>query len=409
NECQAQLQHIHELECPVLEDIDMIAKKSGTERDLLCLLLRIICTKSCENNRPKPSISNTVVTTYKDLLNMVHVTHLLEDLWKVSVAKGAKMLLDNLPKSIATMNVEELVEIAGRVNENSYSMDSWTDPPKLAAVCMFPLTGLINHSCDPNSTWCNAGDGIVAVKATRFIPNGEEITLSYIDVNQSRDKRQSELLKTKHFECCCNRCAQPLSESIDRKVDGVCCTKCGVDGILNITEDKTWICSLCNTSVSNDIIQNLKSKSEANLAQAEKLFSNRQYKESLAFLADILSSNNATSVFLHPSHYIVTKALGHASDCSVKTGDILQSYEQLKQAIAQLSPVVNLNSPLMATCYYDLGNIIDVCLKHKSWSDETTINAKQGEMNLAFKKCLEIRTVCFVPAHPLVAQVEKRI
>ena len=42
-----------------------------------------------------------------------------------------------------------------------------------------PLGGFINHSDDPNCEWKEDKDGIVHMKSTRNIMEGEELTLKY--------------------------------------------------------------------------------------------------------------------------------------------------------------------------------------------------------------------------------------
>ncbi|OQR99236.1 hypothetical protein ACHHYP_07157 [Achlya hypogyna] len=417
DECQAHMQHVHELECPVLEDIDLIAKKSGTDRDLLRLLLRMLCTRATEAARPSPAIPGAVVTTFDDVLQMVHATQLLGDAWNTSVLKGATMLLDALTPAVATLSAKDVVELAGRVNENSYSVDSWTGQPQVTAVCMFPLAGLVNHSCDPNCTWSNAGDSIVAVKATRFIPCGEEIALTYIDTNQSRDVRQRELRATKHFDCRCERCTEALADSVDFRVDGVCCAACGVDGLFVgslTTKVNPWACKGCGREVAVDGIEQFKQQAAALLARAEKSYDTRQYKEAAAVLDDLrdhfdVGSSNPSSLFLHPSHYILTKALRVLSDCNLKAGAIEAAYANRKEVIQRLRTVVQENSFLMATCYFDLGDVIAICLKHQVWTDDAEVDAKRAELHAAFQSCVDIRAVCLVESHPLLLAAQERL
>ncbi|KDO27733.1 hypothetical protein SPRG_20376 [Saprolegnia parasitica CBS 223.65] len=416
DECQSLLQHVHDLECPVLEDIDVMVKKSGTDRDLLRLLLRMLCTRASEAGAT--TSSHVVVSTFDHVREMVHATHLLGDAWNASVASGAAMLLTALPSSVtASLTVHDVVELAGRVNENSYSVDSWTGQPMVTAVCMFPLAGLVNHACDPNCTWSNAGDSTIAVKATRFIPCGEEITLTYIDTNRSRDVRQRDLAATKHFDCRCARCTEPLATSVDLRVDGVCCASCGVDGLfVGSLDDQTtpWACKGCSRPVSADAIEQFKVEAASLLARADAAYAKRQYKETTDLLDDLrdhydVHSTNASDLFLHPSHYILTKALRVLADCNTKIGNIETAYANRKEVIARLTAVVPRYSFLMGNCYFDLGDILTICLKHDVWKDDVEVAAKRAEADAAFATCVDIRTICFVEEHPLVVEARKRL
>ncbi|CAK4077701.1 unnamed protein product [Aphanomyces euteiches] len=54
--CQAQLQDIHDLECCALEDLDLIAKKSSADKDLLRLLARILSTRVATPTVAAPTV-----------------------------------------------------------------------------------------------------------------------------------------------------------------------------------------------------------------------------------------------------------------------------------------------------------------------------------------------------------------
>jgi SET and MYND domain-containing protein len=48
------------------------------------------------------------------------------------------------------------------------------------------------------------------------VKEGEELCYSYIDLYQGRSKRKTELLETKHFDCLCDRCSPPITDSVVR-------------------------------------------------------------------------------------------------------------------------------------------------------------------------------------------------
>jgi len=75
----------------------------------------------------------------------------------------------------------------------------------------FTQFAMINHSCTPNAIiQFTAGDADrrMIVRAIRNIERDEEITVSYIDVMQSTQKRQKILQEMYGFRCRCSRCIE---------------------------------------------------------------------------------------------------------------------------------------------------------------------------------------------------------
>lgn len=74
---------------------------------------------------------------------------------------------------------------------------------------LLPLTAMINHSCTPNAKMV-VDDGVAQVVASRKIGLGEEVYLSYVDVEDGADDidRQNRLLNGWGFICRCDKCAR---------------------------------------------------------------------------------------------------------------------------------------------------------------------------------------------------------
>jgi hypothetical protein len=81
-------------------------------------------------------------------------------------------------------------------------MDEWLEPIGLA---MHPFLAKINHSCRPN-TYVRFFPGCVKVLPLEDIKEGEEITISYIEINNPLRLRQKELKERYFFTCQCTRC-----------------------------------------------------------------------------------------------------------------------------------------------------------------------------------------------------------
>ncbi|POM79746.1 Hypothetical protein PHPALM_2513, partial [Phytophthora palmivora] len=199
-ECQESLQDVHEKECEALEEVDLVASKTGTDVDLLRLLIRILATRSLDaTDKLYMDEEGNVRTSYANVEDLVHVLDKEGGAWVDHVRDGAKKILEYLPDE-CHLPVDEILAIAAQINENAYSLDALDEKHLVAAVGLFPICGLINHSCQPNCTWSNGGDSVMEVRALRDITKGEEITLSYIDIDKERSERRTELRDTKHFD-----------------------------------------------------------------------------------------------------------------------------------------------------------------------------------------------------------------
>jgi hypothetical protein len=83
------------------------------------------------------------------------------------------------------------------------------ESPEIAAIgcSLDPFAALVNHSCDPNSAIFFEGSEL-RVRSITTIAAGEEITISYINPNESFDFRQDQLLSKYYFTCECKKCAK---------------------------------------------------------------------------------------------------------------------------------------------------------------------------------------------------------
>lgn len=74
---------------------------------------------------------------------------------------------------------------------------------------LYPVAGLMNHTCVPNTRHSYNDDYQMAVKAVKSIRAGCEILTSYTGTLWGTPARRTHLYKTKHFLCKCDRCADP--------------------------------------------------------------------------------------------------------------------------------------------------------------------------------------------------------
>jgi hypothetical protein len=87
-------------------------------------------------------------------------------------------------------------------------------PPSCEGEGVFPLHSTMNHSCDPSAKQVLSPDGALqaeaVIVASRAIKEGEEITISYINVDDteldSTQKRGAKLQSEYLFHCNCSKC-----------------------------------------------------------------------------------------------------------------------------------------------------------------------------------------------------------
>lgn len=92
--------------------------------------------------------------------------------------------------------------------------------------CLFLTMALLNHSCDPNSSWARAEENarILELRAIREIEAGEEITVSYISVEgrySDTAARQTRLRNGWAFTCICRLCQTREEDDIKAEIRGL--------------------------------------------------------------------------------------------------------------------------------------------------------------------------------------------
>eukprot|EP01129_Flabellula_baltica_P014030 TRINITY_DN6640_c0_g1_i1.p1 TRINITY_DN6640_c0_g1~~TRINITY_DN6640_c0_g1_i1.p1 ORF type:complete len:439 (-),score=59.87 TRINITY_DN6640_c0_g1_i1:3-1319(-) len=110
-------------------------------------------------------------------------------------------------------------------------------------VGLYPNACLINHSCNPNTVPCFEGEKVV-LRAIRPISEGEEITVTYVEIGASRQDRQTELKENFYFECSCTTCQDFERDIIMNQLK---CNSCS-----SILPDNLF-CSTCEKDLSDYI------------------------------------------------------------------------------------------------------------------------------------------------------------
>ncbi|KAI8627336.1 hypothetical protein F5Y19DRAFT_477549 [Xylariaceae sp. FL1651] len=78
---------------------------------------------------------------------------------------------------------------------------------------VFPHVSRFNHDCRPNADYYfDPVTFTQRVHAVRPILPGEEITISYMDLIQTREERRQRIQNTWHFDCSCSLCTQDAEQ-----------------------------------------------------------------------------------------------------------------------------------------------------------------------------------------------------
>jgi hypothetical protein len=165
-----------------------------------------------------------------------HAQAVLQSLW-INARKQLSELMDKrydskeeMVKLIITEN--EAVDILCAIQCNTFEYSNiWGDG---RGIGLFPAASLLNHSCEPNActSFCPPSDvydtpeivrPVIAIRALKNIRKNEEVTISYIDLYQSTNNRQRQLLAHYYFVCQCIRCTS--YRQMDNCIDAYTCSR----------------------------------------------------------------------------------------------------------------------------------------------------------------------------------------
>ncbi|XP_053533095.1 histone-lysine N-methyltransferase SMYD1a isoform X2 [Ictalurus punctatus] len=186
-------------------------------------------------------------------------------LWRMQKHKGKAFdtqltTLDLLEDHISAMSPEDLKQLKVDVdnfqnywqgNSRQYSTDyvshifgvincnafTLSDQRGLQAVGvgLFPNLCLVNHDCWPNCTVI-LNHGRIELRALETIPEGAELTVSYVDfLNVSKD-RQKLLKKQYYFDCKCEHCSNGIKDDLMMAVKETDGKKPSADLVKEVTD-----------------------------------------------------------------------------------------------------------------------------------------------------------------------------
>ena len=204
---------------------------------------------------------------------------------------------------------------------------------------IYTKTSLIQHSCISNASKHFDINGIITIRASRFIKKGEQLSITYSDPMWGTSIRQVHLQETKFFQCKCARCIDPCELNTD--FSSIKCSACQngyYTPLQPLNSRSDWECNICkDVTPSKSVLMITKAIGEV-VVQIEK----NSVESCLNFI-------KRHSQNIHPNHYFLMdvklalcQMLGKQSlPNSVKVKELLK-----KQAICMdLLKVVNIINP----------------------------------------------------------------
>ncbi|XP_030853047.1 N-lysine methyltransferase SMYD2-like [Strongylocentrotus purpuratus] len=101
-----------------------------------------------------------------------------------------------------------LLNMYGAINCNGFSI--LDNDLNGIAPGIYLRASMVNHSCDPNCQVISDGRKL-QLRTVKDVTEGEECTISYVDLMDPTKERQAELEKRYHFTCKCVKCIKEIN------------------------------------------------------------------------------------------------------------------------------------------------------------------------------------------------------
>ncbi|XP_072753158.1 SET and MYND domain-containing protein 4 [Anoplolepis gracilipes] len=229
-----------------------------------------------------------------------------------------------IPLAVAMLHHLQTINCnAYEIVENVHEETTRVWEPRIVGGAIYTTVSLVNHSCYPNVVRHSYPNGMVVVRALRFIGKGCEILDCYGPqfLSESRSTRREFLWKKYRFLCECNACTQdwkfPLPEIMYYK-----CTACSG------STDVSVISANVSQKLSNQ--QCTKCQKMIDLKKLEKQF-RKSIQKRLSAIAKMYQGNYKDAIPLLFEHaHFVNKHLVEPNIEGIKIEQcIIQCYNSL--------------------------------------------------------------------------------
>lgn len=402
-----------------MKEIQSIAIKHNTDPNLLLVLVKLVTKKYHKRNSINESSFKYSHGSYEDVAeSMSHREKYENTPWMESVQNALTELIELYPKEY-NLDVDNLIDMCCIINTNIYGME---DGEQAVGIGMYVHLLLINHSCSPNTTFSVLPNSPkMYCRAMRDIKKGEEITLSYIDLYQPRLNRQKELLETKHFFCQCERCSEPMDESIDALVEGWFCTDTECRSTLvcttvktttkkskRVQEKKVWKCMSCSKEVRDNIIQEHIENIADSLESADAYYRMGMVDRTKSILNQILEeyADPKKPYRMVPENHLLFNARLKLMNCCTRTKDIIGGLINCQYVIKCFEKIHPYDFEI-SNYYCHLGDILVNGLNDPKSS--SIVKSQQKLLISSLEKAYDIRRKYLGETHPLTNEAKNMI
>lgn len=180
---------------------------------------------------------------------------------------------------------KQMVLACCALDTNAYQIATAYSKSEMSLRGLYPVAGLMNHTCVPNTRYSYNNESQMTLKAVKPIRAGSEIFTCYTGTLWGTPARRANLYKTKHFLCKCDRCADATERGTLLAALKCFATEC--PGVLlpidPLKLSTSWKCIECRLRVPNDNVSSIQaalgslmgSLNFDNVGELEKFLVNR--------------------------------------------------------------------------------------------------------------------------------------
>lgn len=398
--------------------IRSIAEKHNTDVNLLLILVKTITKKYLyeSKNGEHVDYGKNVTGTYEDvMLSISHRDEYENTEWMKAVKGAISDLIKHYPSDYK-LDIDSIISLCCTINTNIYLME---DGEQAVGIGLYTHMLLMNHSCIPNTTFSVLPNSpMMYTRAMREIKEGEEVTLSYIDLYQPRSQRIDMLQRTKYFTCQCERCTENMEGSIDALIEGWFCTDLNCRGVLIFKtipsevmiskEKRAWVCQSCSKEVSNRDIVACIDHSERLLNTSNMYYRANIWDKAKQFLIELLDeyANPKNEFRMLPENAILFNTRLKLMNCSTRMGDILGALINCQYVVKCFERVHPYDFEI-SNYYCHIGDIL-----FKAAKDPKTAPIARAQSKLlrtSLDKAYQIRKDYLGESHPLTKTILKML
>ncbi|KAJ3045762.1 hypothetical protein HDV00_007888 [Rhizophlyctis rosea] len=413
NECREEDAERHSLECDVLKDLPGTAAANFVDYGLMRLVLAVLVrrAKDAQTESESPSLPlnklrpPTPYACVKDLLS--HKTS-NKSSWLQAVQAAAEDLFSQLKPPLTTPT-EEIITLACQINSNSHGMRDPTGNGNMdVAVGMFPLVAMLNHSCMPNCAYVGIAHGQMLVRTLRPVAEGEELTVSYVDLYAGREERRGKLLETKNFWCECERCVEDSER--DREVDGVKCWHCRKG--MFVAEDEGFKCNRaeCEGCCTKEEYVAIQTTAEREFGAAMDFAKARDAAGARSAFEHFLKVHDGGNGEgdLHPRHHLLLNARATLINCCFRLSDFSAAASYSRTVAESMSSMME-NWPETADFWFRSGEMEEIAARGALEGVIGETDATLDSAKAAFERSWRILRIVYGDDHPKTLNVKAEV